>query len=176
MITDKEIETIYDLISDFDLFQESVLKKSKIQLSDKVYIEFCMDNTVDINIEEARHIIPADDFYAIFKDLLTQKKSDDKHRLRRLEEIEIRKRATELTKVNDSVFKAESEFCESLIWARDTATGRPSYSKMLFKLITVFRNGNSLIFEGVLYESEKEFIDKYLSKLYGFQSIDRELK
>jgi len=176
MITDKEIETIYDLISDFDLFQESVLKKSKIQLSDKVFIEFCMENKVDINIEEARHIIPANDFYAIFKDLLAQNESDNKARLRRLEEIEIGKRATELTKVNDTLFKAELEFSEGMIWARDTATGRPIYRKMLSKLLTVFRNGNSLILEGEIYESEKEYIDKYLSKLYGFQSIERELK
>lgn len=176
MITDKEIETIYDLISDFNSFQESVLDKSKVQFSDNDYIEFCKDNVVDIKIGENNHKMSTEDFYAIFKDLLAQNESDNKARLRRLEEIEIGKRATELTKVNDTLFKAELEFSEGMIWARDTATGRPIYSKMLSRLLTVFRNGNSLILEGEIYESEKEFIDKYLSKLYGFQSIERELK
>jgi hypothetical protein len=60
-------------------------------------------------------------------------------------------------------------------WARDTATGRPIYRRKLTKLISVLRSGNRLIFENRLYESEKDFIKNYLGKLYGFQSLDREL-
>ncbi len=116
MLTDKDIEFIYKQIDDFDMFHQGVISRVDIELSESVLIEFKLENVICITIESVCYTFSDHDFYSILNDLTAQNISDKKEIKRRQTEIETKKRATELTKIDISTYEAESEFFEDLDW------------------------------------------------------------
>lgn len=175
MISDKEIDKIYNLITDFDDFQSLVIARKRIELSEQIIISFTSEDEVYVLVDNKLIKLSNKDFLSILRDFEVQKKSDKEVEILQREKLAEEKRANDLSEINDLLYKAESEFCEKFVYSRDIATGNSIYKRMLSKIITVFRKGGEVIFQDKIYTSEKEFIKEYLSKQYGFESLDKEL-
>lgn len=173
IMTDKELELIFNSILNFCEFISKVEACEEIALKNNIKISFNSNSKIIVSIDEKDFNLSLEAFNKILHEFIIEKNNNGQHALDITETQYTDKIRNEIFKIDSNTFKVHKEYIEKMYSSQDVASTHSLYIKNLTQLIRLIKNGMILQIEDVQIKRNVELIE-YL-ELFGFEFIKQDL-
>ena len=168
MIPDKDIEKLLSAINDWEVLVKSI--KNDVGFKIAHHIEVKPDKGLD---SDKFSLIIGSNSYSLDKDSLLSLLSELQREIQNQEKNEKKK---DIEFIGDGRYKVNQDFIDDMLYSRDIASGRSSYSEKLLTILRLLNAKNELIVGDLLIKNKEDFVEKIMKNQYGFTSLESELK